>query len=373
MKDLIIDRIEIQVVEPDTERLAWSEEMHGQFMSNTIVRVTTRDGVVGAAGGSSCTGFNFDRAVAESAKLIAPMYLGTSVHDRALLWHRTRNLNVPFSPIAVAVLDVALWDAAARAAEMPLHSLLGAGRTSIASYASTPLYETAEAYVDEIGRLQEVGFTAVKFHCWCNPARDLPMCERVAAAHGNRVALMLDVEQRYNRAQAHWAARVLSELGFVWFEAPLLDFDLGGYADLRSRHAVDIVPAGNWLIDRHQIAQGIKAGAWDRVRVDVMTCGGITPARDIAALAAANNMPIEFQCWGYTLTQAANLHMMLAAPTATYFEQPVPYDPFEYGSETPIRTDASGKVSAPKEAGLGVTIDWPVINNATTVRFDVRG
>jgi L-alanine-DL-glutamate epimerase-like enolase superfamily enzyme len=372
MKDLVIDRIEIQVVEPDTQRLAWSEEMHGQFMSNTLVRVTTRDGIVGVAGGSSCTGFGFDRAVAESAKLIAPMYLGVSVHDRTLLWHRTRNLNVPFSPIAQAVIDVALWDAAAKAADQPLHALLGAGRNAIASYASTPLYDSAEAYVDEVGRLQEAGFTAVKFHCWCNPARDLPMCERVAAVYGQRVGLMLDVEQRYDRAQAARAARLLAELGFVWFEAPLLDFDLAGYADLRRRHAVDILPAGTWLVDRHQVAQGIEAGAWDRVRIDVMSCGGITPARDIAALAAAHNMPIEFQCWGYTLTQAANLHMMLAAPTATYFEQPIPYEPFEYGSSTVIRTNASGMASPPEGPGLGVLLDWSAIDKATSVRFDIR-
>ena len=372
MKDLVIDRIEIQVVEPDTERLAWSEEMHGQFMSNTIVRVTTRDGVEGVAGGSSCTGFGFDRAVAESAKLIAPLYIGASVHDRTLLWHRTRNLNVPFSPIAPAVIDVALWDAAAKAADLPLHALLGAGRTSISSYASTPLYASPEAYVDEVGRLIDAGFRAVKFHCWCNPARDLPMCERVAAAHGKRVALMLDVEQRYNRAQADRAARQLSELEFLWFEAPLLDFDLEGYAELRRRHAVDILPAGNWLVDRHQVVQGIKSASWDRVRVDVMSCGGITPARDIAALAAANNMPIEFQCWGYTLAQAANLHMMLAAPTATYFEQPVPYEPFEFGSTTVIRTEINGSASAPKGAGLGISLDWSSILDRTTLRFDIR-
>jgi len=373
MKNLIIDRIEIQVVEPDTERLAWSEEMHGQFMSNTIVRITTRDGVAGTAGGSSCTGFGFDRAVAESAKLIAPLYLGASVHDRALVWQRTRNLNVPFSPIAPAILDVALWDAAAKAAGVPLHALLGAGRRSMPAYASTPLYLSAEAYVDEVGKLREAGFRAVKFHCWCNPARDLPMCERVAAVHGRHVALMLDVEQRYDRAQAHRAARLLSDLAFEWFEAPLLDYDLEGYADLRRRHAVDILPAGNWLIDRHQVAQAINVGAWDRVRTDVMSCGGITPARDIAALAAAHNMPIEFQCWGYTLSQAANLHMMLAAPTATYFEQPVPYAPFEYGAATPIRTDSDGMASMPEGPGLGVELDWPALEKATAVRFDIRG
>ena len=49
------------------------------------------------------------------------------------------------------------------------------------------------------------------------------------------------------------------------------------------------------------------------------------------ALAEANGMNVEIQCWGYTLTQAANLHVMLAYSNCTYFEQPVPYPAFEYG------------------------------------------
>ena len=58
-------------------------------------------------------------------------------------------------------------------------------------------------------------------------------------------------------------------------------------------------------------------------------------------------MNVEVQCWGYTLTQAANLHVMLAFKNCTYFEQPVPYPAFEYGSHNVIRTDKDGYVHAP--------------------------
>lgn len=103
-----------------------------------------------------------------------------------------------------------------------------------------------------------------------------------------------------------------------------------------------------------------------------MSCGGLTPARDITALATTHAMPIELQCWGYSQSQATNLHMMLAAPTATYFEQPVPYAPFEYGTLNPIRTGADGLARAPEGAGIGLELDWPAIEAATTVVFDIR-
>ncbi len=38
---------------------------------------------------------------------------------------------------------------------------------------------------------------------------------------------------RYSRDEALPAARALEELGFLWFETPLIDTDLVGYRELR--------------------------------------------------------------------------------------------------------------------------------------------
>ena len=63
------------------------------------------------------------------------------------------------------------------------------------------------------------------------------------------MTLMLDVEQRYDRDSALRVGRVLGELGYKWFEAPLDDYDLDGYRHLTAALAVPIVPAGNSIID----------------------------------------------------------------------------------------------------------------------------
>jgi L-alanine-DL-glutamate epimerase-like enolase superfamily enzyme len=89
-------------------------------------------------------------------------------------------------------------------------------------------------------------------------------------------------------------------------------------------------------------------------------------------LAEASGMNVEIQCWGYTLTQAANLHVMLAFRNCTYFEQPVPYAAFEFGANDVIRTDEEGYVHAPPGAGLGIGIDWEAIRKATILTFEVR-
>jgi L-alanine-DL-glutamate epimerase-like enolase superfamily enzyme len=284
-----------------------------------------------------------------------------------------RNLGTPQVPQAQSLIDIAFWDMAARYAQLPLYQLLGGARHKIASYASTPLLADNQAYIDYCEERRTDGFKAVKFHCWCNPARDLPLCEAAANGFADKgLDLMLDVEQRYDLAGALMVGRRLGELGFRWFEAPLVDTDVEGYRELRRQTRVPIIAAGNTWLDLQQIGLAIRSGLWSAVRVDATICGGITPLRKIVALAEAHGMSAEIQCWGYTLTQAANLHVMLAYSNCQYFEQPVPYPAFEYGATDVIRTDGEGYVHAPPGVGLGVGIDWTAIDKAAVLKYEVR-
>jgi L-alanine-DL-glutamate epimerase-like enolase superfamily enzyme len=373
MGDLAIDRAEVWVVGPETERYAWALEMPDQFMCNTILRLTTRGGLEGVAGAVMCSSHAFDRSIAETLRYLLPEVMGRSPLEREALWYRLRSLNTPLVPQAISLIDIALWDLAGRLAELPLYQLLGGARERVPAYASTPLLADAKAYVDYCAARLEEGFTAVKFHCWCEPSRDVPMVETVHRALADRgLALMLDVEQRYTRDQALGAARRLEPLGLAWFEAPLLDTDLEGYRELCRHTTVPIIPAGNTVLDLAGVARGLAMGAWSAARVDVTIAGGITPARKIMALAEAHNTTCELQCWGYTLTQAANLHVMLAFANCRYFEQPAPYPAFEHGALDVIRPDGAGNVGVPDAPGLGIGIDWPAVEAATIHRLELR-
>jgi L-alanine-DL-glutamate epimerase-like enolase superfamily enzyme len=373
VKDLLIDRIEVIVVGPETQRYAWAQGMSEQFMTNTILKVTTKGGLVGIAGAPSFGSYDFDRSVAETLRTMLPPIIGQSPMEREALWHRAVTYLLPQAPQAHSLIDVAMWDLAAKAANLPLYQMLGGARSKILSYASTPLLADAAAYVDFVGKLKEEGFSAIKFHCWCRLGPDMEMVHAVAKRFGNSgLNFMLDVEQRYDRGSALSAGKQLSELGYRWFEAPLDDFDLEGYRMLRQRVDVPIIAAGNSITDIRMIEFALKAGCWSDLRIDVVHSGGFTPARKVMGLAAAHAMTVELQCWGYTLSQAANLHLMLAYENCTYFEQPAPYPAFEYGSLNWIRTDKEGFVHAPKGPGLGVEVDWPAIEKATVMRYEVR-
>jgi L-alanine-DL-glutamate epimerase-like enolase superfamily enzyme len=368
-----IERAELFVVGPDVERYSWAEGMSGQFMTNIVLRLTAAGGLEGIAGAAMINSHGFDRAVGETLRWLLPDVIGASPLEREAVWRRLRTLGTPQVPQALSLIDIALWDMTARRAGLPLYRLLGGTRSKILSYASTPLLASNEAYLDYVAERRSEGFKAVKFHCWCNPAHDLPMCEAVRRRFSQSdLDFMLDVEQRYDRQSALRAARLLGELDFGWFEAPLIDTDLEGYRFLRRHAAVPIIPAGNTWLDLQQIEQALRRECWSALRVDATICGGITPLRKIMGLAEAHGLNVEVQCWGYTLTQAANLHVMLAFDNCTYFEQPSPYLAFEYGSLDVIRTGPDGSVTAPDGPGLGVRPDWDAIDRATLLRAEIR-
>lgn len=371
MKDMLVDRAEVFVVAPPVERHTWASDQTEMFMTGTYLKLTTKGGLVGFACVKNFTPLDFDRSVAETLRPLLHQVIGVSPFEREAVWDRLYNRLILAAPQAWSAIDIALWDLAAKHANLPLYQFLGGTRSRIRAYASTPLLKDAKAYVDFVGKLMAKGFAATKLHCWCEYGRDIPMVQAVRKRYGaDKLAIMLDVEQRYSRADAMRALAPLAEAQATWFEAPLLDVDVEGYRALTAKGLVDIIPGGNAIVDLGLIALCIANKVWSRVRIDPTTCGGITPARKIMALAEANGLSVELQSWGFTPVQAVNLHMMLAYPNCTYFEQAVPFDAFDYGSLDPIHPDGEGFVHAPPGPGLGVGVDWKAIDKATILRFD---
>ncbi|HXV25040.1 MAG TPA: mandelate racemase/muconate lactonizing enzyme family protein [Alphaproteobacteria bacterium] len=373
MKELEIDRVQVYAVGPETERFTWATGHTSQYVTNTIARITTRGGLEGVAGAMFVTEFGFTAAVAETVRRMLPLIIGATPFDRERLWYRLQPLDLPMAPQAQSIIDIALWDLLAKHAGLPLYQVLGGPRSKIMSYASTPMLPSPAAYIEFVAQLLEQGFRAIKFHCYCEYERDMEMVRAVHSKFGGSgVRFMLDVEQRYTREQALKAARELEELGYTWFEAPLPDFDVEGYRDLKRRVSIPIIANGNWILDLRLIEHLIKSDCWTHVRVDTTVAGGVTPMQKIMGLAEAHGMNVEIQSWGYTLTQAANLHVMLAHKNCDFFEQPVPYEPFEFGSLDVIRTDADGYVHAPAGAGLGIRTDWEAVEKTAFLTYEER-
>ncbi len=367
-----IERVEVLAVAPRVQRFTWSHDLHEQYMTNTVVRVTTEDGSAGVGGISNYTSYDYDRYTCETLRHMIPALVGQDALERERTWHGLWPRVFPLPPQALAAIDIALWDLAGKIAGLPIRQLLGSASDRIPSYASTPMLDDVASYLRFVEEMIDLGFRAVKFHCWCLPEKDLQLARAARKEFGEGIAFMLDVENNYDLRDALRVGAELRDLGFTWFEAPLMDYDLPGYRELTKRAGVPILPSGNWIQDLPAFQHALETGCWSVARTDVTVCGGFTPARKYMSSVEAQGMRCEVMSWGNTLVSAANLHLILGTGLSTYYEQAVPWEPYEYGMRQVIRTGPDGHVVAPSGPGLGVEVDWEAMEAATIHRLDTR-
>ena len=175
-------------------------------------------------------------------------------------------------PHAVGTVDIALWDIAGKAAGLPVHRLLGTCRDRIPAYFSTAHHQTAAEYADEAVYWREQGWRGYKLHPprgpWLPPGQsppvgfDIEACAAVRAAVGDDMTLMLDSSWSYSYPDALRVGQAIQDLGYFWYEDPLPDHDIHGYARL-ARHLQH--PAAR---DRDHPRRPDRAAAVDHQRRD---------------------------------------------------------------------------------------------------------
>lgn len=366
-----IARIEIYAVaDVNADALPWADDQEPLLYTNNIVRIMTEDGLEGVGATISYTENDFDKCIVESMRNIAPGMIGKNALMTEELNRWLMNRCSWGGLVAKSPFDIAAWDVKGKKVGMPLYMMLGGGRTKMLSYSSTPMFDTVEEYFPFIDGCIEHGFTAIKLHCYCVFAKDRKLVQAVHERYKNSgINFMLDTAMYYTRKEALQMAKLLEEYQWTWFEAPVTDYDYKTYQRLVSETSVQISSHGNCLVTLPEVAHALANDLWSDVRQDATVCGGITPLNKCFALAEAFGKPLEIQSWGYTITQAANLHVALAHHNCRYFEQAYPYENFEYGAKNVIRTDRDGFVHAPDGSGLGVEMDWDAVNKAATLSY----
>tara|TARA_B100001996_G_C18639907_1_gene585227 strand:+ start:386 stop:1522 length:1137 start_codon:yes stop_codon:yes gene_type:complete len=357
-----IKKIEVFVIGPEDIHYTWSHDIPGIYQSNTIIRIYTDSEIIGEAGVWNAAYFDYDRYTAESLRHLLPILINRNPLEREELLYDLRPRVFPQPPGALAVIDNALWDIIGKKNELPIYKMLGAKREKIPSYASTVMYDTIDQYLNVIEEKKNSGFSAVKFHTWCLPDKDVELAIE-ARKNFPDMNFMLDAENNYDYENSLKVAKQLEKLNFTWFEAPMTDYEFDNYKKLTSKVGIKIIPSGNWITDLNSFNEAIKNKVWTATRTDMAMMGGISFAKKAINLSESADMDCEIMSWGYTLPSVANLHLMLSTSNCTYYEQPLPYDTFEFGMKDVLRTQKDGYMHAPTKPGLGVEIDWDIMKS----------
>ena len=218
---------------------------------------------------------------------------------------------------AIAGIDMAVWDAYAKALDLPLVCALGGTVKPIPAYNSCGLWIQDPARVaDEAAQLmQEGGFNAVKLRIGRPDFKqDLAAVRNVKKRIGGDAHLMSDFNQSLSVSEAILRGRALDDEGLYWIEEPIRHDNYAGCAKIADEVKTPI-QIGENLLNTLEMQKAIDAGAAEFYMPDVQRIGGVTGWMRAAALAQANGLELSSH-----LFPEFSAHLLGVTPTAHWLE-----------------------------------------------------
>lgn len=291
--DLTISELRVRALEVVPERPV--QTAAGVLSSTPLVLIDlhTREGIVGCSYVRCYTPVALP-ATARLVEDLAGIVVGARVDPDALLATlraRFRLLGLQgLVTIALAGVEMAAWDACAKACEVPLAKLLGGNPRPIPAYASLRSMAPGPA-AEEAGEAVARGFGGVKLKLGgATLADDLDAIRAVRTAISERTELMVDYNQSLSVDEAVHRVRALDAKGLKWIEEPTSADDYAGHARIAARARTPIQLGENWW-GPADMEKSIAARASNHATFDVMKLGGVRGWLTAATLAARAGLP----------------------------------------------------------------------------------
>ncbi len=251
--------------------------------------------------------------------------------------------------IAVSGLDMAAWDALARAVDVPLCVLLGGSTGPVPAYNSNGLWliDRQAAGTEAVALREEGGFEALKLRLGRERiADDLATIAAVRDAVGEEISLMVDFNQGLHLGEALQRCHAIDDLGLAWIEEPIVYDNFDGYRRLAAELKTPLQLGENFYGPR-DLHKALAMQACDYVMPDFMRIGGITGWLRAAAIAGAAGVPISSH-----LYPEVAAHVLRVSESAHWLEwqdwaDPILQAPYEI---------KDGRLHIPDRPGLG--LDW---------------
>ena len=260
--------------------------------------------------------------------------------------------------IAMAGLDLALWDLAGVRAGRSVQSLLGAAADAASAvYGSgVNLHHPLDELVEQARSWVARGFPAVKIKVGSPDLnRDVARVAAVRDVVGD-MPLMIDANQRWDLEQAVTALDALSPFAPAWIEEPLRADDLAAYEALAARTSVPIA-CGENLYTRYRFEEFARSGAVRTLQPNVVRIGGITP---LAAIDAA--------CADAGVDLALHLLPELSAQISPALRKPSPVEVVDGAELAALGVLATAPVVDVRDGRI-----LPVPHDGIGIRFAGRG
>lgn len=237
------------------------------------------------------------------SRVYGPLLVGASAHDVGALWRKLFHFppaqwvgRAGISQLALAAVDIALWDLKAKSAGLPLWRFLNGCRSEgIRAYNTDAgwLSLSKNQLVDSSLRsINELGFEGIKIKVGLPSVReDVERIRAVRRAIGQDAQLMVDANGRYDLVSAIELGQRLEEFRVNWFEEPIWYDNVDGHRRLAESIRIPIA-LGEQLYSLASFAEFFRVGAIHYAQPDATRLGGVSEWWQAADLALAYRLPV---------------------------------------------------------------------------------
>ncbi|WP_417721998.1 enolase C-terminal domain-like protein [Salipiger sp.] len=336
----------------------------------TVVRVTLEDGTTGIGYAEDGIGVATLMVNAHLARIAT----GLDAWSTEAIWEQMYRASIVYGRkgaalLAISAIDIAIWDALGKVANVPVYKLLGGHhQKQVRAYASKVQPDDDLNEVKRMARdYVERGYTAIKANFPYGPAdgraglaANIRYIAAIRDELGDDIDLMTDAYMGWNRPFALEMIRELRPFSLRWVEEPLIPDDVTGHAMLRDQHFVPIA-TGEHEFSRHGFQHLLDAGAADVLQPDVHRVGGLTEFRRVAQMASGSGIEVTPHVYS-----AATLHGVLSQPNCTWIEHLT--NPSYWGLAERVSPlflgepeVVDGKPCLPTEPGIGLRINTDAV------------
>ena len=348
-----------------------------------LVRVEDRDG----AHGWGEVWANFPPHGAEHKlqlieDIIAPATFGRTYAGPEAFWldltaRMRRNVIQSAEPgnfaAAIAGIDVALWDLAARRAGVPLWRAFGRAEAPVPlrAYASNLNPKGAPEYVDAC---RQRGYRAFKMKVGFELKSDLENVRRICAQLKPGERFMIDANQGWDRAAARTAVGAFSDYPLDWIEEPICaDEPAEHWAELAMISKVPLAGGEN-LMGFPAFDQAINSGHLGVIQPDICKWGGLSACRMVARRAVAAGLRYCPHWLNSGIGLLAAAHLLSATGGTGMLEHDAMENPLQSVLAEPFPPLIDGFFSLPVDRpGLGVAPDLAAARGLLVERREIKG
>ena len=336
---------------------------HMTHRSTVFTRIQTAGGIEGFAyvGDEDAALDEIEDIILDE---IAPVLLGADASRTEQCWEkaffvtqdilRDRRLGL----VALAAVDVAVWDALGKRVGMPLWKLWGGARDSVQAISIGGYYGSPVSLEEEVEAIRSRGLAGMKLKVGgLSPREDAERFRRVRRAAGDDFLIAADANQAWSPGQAIDFAVRIRDHDPLWFEEPCKWVHaLNTLRDVRNRSGIAVC-AGQSEFSTADCIDLMSRGAIDYCNFDSSWSGGPTEWRRTAAAATSFGVQMAHHEEAHV-----SAHLLASIPHGTFAEffepERDPIWPAILASGLKLH---DGVLELPQEPGLGWELDQDFI------------